>query len=478
MLRTRTNRQPAPPPLPIPVEPAPAPFQMTSEQYEQLFQEVRGLRQDVIAYRTQSQQDFLEFRSQYQQDMLDLRSLLQAVLDAHQRPPRVSLWSLDDRVPIGSQEQEGKFSALFCLGEGSRNRISSQHFSAPLVTENKIASQSTFDWLFSTKHGTLKITIDPTDGFTNIPLTESNFKLQKPYDIPLEQRYSFQNGVHRLWVYADDKPYDPSSPAQPRTEIRILGLDYSYGVWQFEGYGFVPNSTFGATIVQIHGATNYTTTIILRIYNWDMRYYSVDLVDTDLYDKWFRVNLIHDVDKRNLTVFIDGVKKFETKDRGAALLLCHIIFALPTLFDYAAFASSLTGKQATEATALLTWKASLHNQTQILMSSWVGTNHCTWLGIGCNKAGRVAHIDLHGYDLKGNLGNLTTLYLYDNQLSGSIPQEIGMLRSLVHLELERNNLTDSIPQEIGMLRSLVDLDFSRNKLTCSIPASIHYYKNS
>ncbi|KAL7176168.1 hypothetical protein ACSBR2_029680 [Camellia fascicularis] len=158
---------------------------------------------------------------------------------------------------------------------------------------------------------------NPTDGFTTIPLTESNFKLQKPYDIPLGQRYSFHNGVHRLWVYADDKPYDPSSPTQPRTEIRILGLDYSSGVWQFEGYGFVPNSTSGATIVQIHGTTNYTTTIILRIYNGDMRYYSVDLVDTDLYDKWFRVNLIHDMDKRNLTVFIDGVKKFETKDRGA-----------------------------------------------------------------------------------------------------------------------------------------------------------------
>lgn len=61
---------------------------MTSEQYEQLCPEVRGLRQDVIAYRTQSQQDFLKFRSQYQQDMLDLRSLLQAILDAQQRPPR------------------------------------------------------------------------------------------------------------------------------------------------------------------------------------------------------------------------------------------------------------------------------------------------------------------------------------------------------------------------------------------------------
>ncbi|KAI8005299.1 hypothetical protein LOK49_LG08G01333 [Camellia lanceoleosa] len=50
---------------------------------------IRGLRQDIIAYRTQSQQDFLEFRSQYQQDMLDLWSLLQAILDAQQRPPRV-----------------------------------------------------------------------------------------------------------------------------------------------------------------------------------------------------------------------------------------------------------------------------------------------------------------------------------------------------------------------------------------------------
>lgn len=88
MLRTRTNRQPAPPPVPIPVEPAPAPFQMTSE-YEQLCQEGRGLRPDVIAYRTQSQQDFLKFRSQYQQDMLDLRSHLHAILDAQQCPPRV-----------------------------------------------------------------------------------------------------------------------------------------------------------------------------------------------------------------------------------------------------------------------------------------------------------------------------------------------------------------------------------------------------
>ena len=62
---------------------------------------------------------------------------------------------------------------------------------------------------------------DPTLGFSPVQLTQANFELQKPYDIPLDQRYSYKDGVHRLWVYADDKPHDPNSRTQPRTEIRI-----------------------------------------------------------------------------------------------------------------------------------------------------------------------------------------------------------------------------------------------------------------
>ncbi|CAL5414778.1 unnamed protein product [Camellia sinensis] len=177
------------------------------------------------------------------------------------------------------------------------------------------------------------------------------------------------------------------------------------------------------------------------------------------------------------------------------LLLCLIILAFPTFFDYAAFASSLTtGKQATEPTALLTWKATLHNQTQTLLSSWVGTNHCTWLGIRCNKAGRVAHIDLQGYGLKGTLSNLnfssfphfmgpsppqigslwrlTVLVLALNNLSGTIPTEIGQLTHLRMLYLDRNPIGGSIPQQIGLLNSLNELGLYTNNLTGSIPSSI------
>ncbi|XAR48664.1 hypothetical protein NMG60_11031554 [Bertholletia excelsa] len=157
---------------------------------------------------------------------------------------------------------------------------------------------------------------DPTDGFINVPLTEDNFEIQRPYNVPVDKRYSYENGVRRLWVYADDKPHNPNSHTQPRTEIKIRGHDYSSGVWQFEGYGFVPNPTSGATITQIHGAAKEATTIMLRIYNGDLRYYSGDLIETNMYDKWFRVNLIHDVDAGQVTVFIDGQQKFHTKDRG------------------------------------------------------------------------------------------------------------------------------------------------------------------
>ncbi|PRQ24683.1 putative concanavalin A-like lectin/glucanase domain-containing protein [Rosa chinensis] len=176
---------------------------------------------------------------------------------------------------------------------------------------------------------------DPTNGFVSVPLSEYNFELQKPYDIPLEQRYSYVDGVRHLWVYADDKPHNPNSQTQPRTEVRIRGLDYSSGIWQFEGYGFVPNGTSGATVAQIHGAAQGATTIILRIYNGDMRYYSGDLVATDLYDKWFRLNIVHDVDGGTVTVYIDGLRKFQVKDKGPGDLYFKCgVYAAPRNISY------------------------------------------------------------------------------------------------------------------------------------------------
>ncbi|CAA2972529.1 Hypothetical predicted protein [Olea europaea subsp. europaea] len=153
---------------------------------------------------------------------------------------------------------------------------------------------------------------DPTDGFTLVPLSDGNFVLQKPYNLPLADRYSDASGVRKFWVYTNDKPFQSGSGTRPRTE----GLDYSSGIWQFEGYAYVPKGTSGVTIMQIHGASEGATTLQLRIYDGDMKYYKFDVVATDLYDKWFRLNVIHDVDEGKITVFINGVKKYVVNDQG------------------------------------------------------------------------------------------------------------------------------------------------------------------
>ncbi|KAK9943861.1 hypothetical protein M0R45_009454 [Rubus argutus] len=79
---------------------------------------------------------------------------------------------------------------------------------------------------------------DPTDGFTQVQLTDQNFKLQQPYDKSPAERYININGVEKFWVYTNDKPFMQDSPTRPRTEMRISGYDYTSGVWQFEGNFF------------------------------------------------------------------------------------------------------------------------------------------------------------------------------------------------------------------------------------------------
>ena len=72
----------------------------------------------------------------------------------------------------------------------------------------------------------------------------------------------------------------------------------------------------------------------------------------------------------------------------------------------------------------------------------------------------------------GNLTNLNALNLGVNQLTGSIPPELWNLTNLTTLSLSTNKLTGSIPAELGNLASLTVLGLSGNKLTGSIPAEI------
>lgn len=60
-----------------------------------------------------------------------------------------------------------------------------------------------------------------TAGFTRVNLRESQFIVQKPWNVRLDQRYEFAGGVRRMWVFDTDKTTSATHPGGARTEIKI-----------------------------------------------------------------------------------------------------------------------------------------------------------------------------------------------------------------------------------------------------------------
>ncbi|KAI3872988.1 hypothetical protein MKW92_025137, partial [Papaver armeniacum] len=76
-----------------------------------------------------------------------------------------------------------------------------------------------------------------------------------------------------------------------------------------------------------------------------------------------------------------------------------------------------------------------------------------------------------------NLSKLNILYLQKNQLSGAIPRDIGRLRSLSEFIMFSNNLVGPIPASlcnltVGMMPTLQFLDLFNNQLTGRIPKQL------
>ena len=112
-------------------------------------------------------------------------------------------------------------------------------------------------------------------------------------------------------------------------------------------------------------------------------------------------------------------------------------------------------------------------------TNWLtGTLVANWYGVYV-QYGHVTALDLSGNQLTGsipselgNLVNLWYLYLDNNQLSGNIPTELGNLVYLKWLYLHSNQLTSSNLLWLGNLTNLQMLNLSSNLLTGSIPSEL------
>ena len=96
------------------------------------------------------------------------------------------------------------------------------------------------------------------------------------------------------------------------------------------------------------------------------------------------------------------------------------------------------------------------------------TSFCQWSGVKCSSDNRVTNINLSGQKLAGtlpdNLNSLTqlsTLYLQNNALSGSVPS-LANLSSLTDVNLGSNNFSSVTPAAFSGLNSLQTLFLGDN----------------
>lgn len=77
----------------------------------------------------------------------------------------------------------------------------------------------------------------------------------------------------------------------------------------------------------------------------------------------------------------------------------------------------------------------------------------------------------------GELSNLTHLLITGNQINGSIPPELGELDNLDELWLYENQLSGSIPPQLGQLSFLTELELNDNLLEGTIPPELGQLEN-
>ncbi|KAL8494475.1 hypothetical protein ACS0TY_025325 [Phlomoides rotata] len=116
----------------------------------------------------------------------------------------------------------------------------------------------------------------------------------------------------------------------------------------------------------------------------------------------------------------------------------------------------------------LTYLALAQNSlTGILPSSLSNLTKLTNLGLSDNN--------LHGPippDVIRSWTRLTSFQVQNNNFTGEVLSEIGLLKNLSYLFLFNNSFSGTIPAEIGNLVSLLELDLSGNKFSGEIPKTI------
>ena len=168
---------------------------------------------------------------------------------------------------------------------------------------------------------------------------------------------------------------------------------------------------------------------------------------------------------------------------GRTFLLA--VFVLASLVFLSGGNALAQGSMAGDRAALVALYNATDGANWANNTSWLSDDALRdWYGVSTDSNDRVLTLSLYNNQLTGtippelgDLSELDTLYLDGNALTGTIPTQLGQLSSLKLLFLDNNDLTGSIPTQLGQLSELQDLLLYRNALTGTIPTQLGQLTN-
>jgi len=154
----------------------------------------------------------------------------------------------------------------------------------------------------------------PTNGWTQASWT---YRIHKPWNLAVSDRFSYSNGEWRLWVYSTDASHAQGNTTAPRTEMR-WDIDYTSGQRMFDGDVYIPSPTSGVCFQQVFGGSSSATSNMTLIRNGTVTHYNDAVIRSNGWDNWWNLKVAHDANNNIIRIYDNNVLKFTGADHGDA----------------------------------------------------------------------------------------------------------------------------------------------------------------
>jgi hypothetical protein len=146
-----------------------------------------------------------------------------------------------------------------------------------------------------------------TAGWSEYPDT---FEVQKPYNLPVSDRFSDSGGVYTCWIQPSDKPFKTGTDTGPRTEMRWQTWSNQKLGHMFEADVMYDPGTNHTCIFQVKSNSSGEAVYLQVATNGDLRQSTGTPFLKDYAGKWFHLNATYEPSTGSGRVWIDGEQKW------------------------------------------------------------------------------------------------------------------------------------------------------------------------